>query len=590
MQAKTPKYIRYLCVESEQELHKWVTAIRIAKNGRHLYTNYRSVVEEIAHADIDILTSKRFSGAESGGNQNIVSHHPTSNPTGNTASKLGEIQASSNPRVPQTLQVEGGRDNRTALTNSNNYLSSPARTPSSENKSFDSALSSGIVSDISSIANPSASSEYSEFSASEMDSSIDNSMTSSNRMIGADDTTPVNTIQRHQSHSTTLDNSLRRSMSRTSKSSSPDTASTSSGCLSDRGSSSGGSGSQPFMPNGVVSHDATKSKSPRQQNNAGGFDTDYHVGGTIKKRPPVLTSTSKIANPRIPLTNTTWGLVARDSDEDEISSLGNSADSISDSSSGRGGNIRIGGGGTLLRCSTGIRKNSQNNNVSQSIISSNVTNVNTLNRDGIELHTRSSENNQFIVSNNEMRSIYSDRNSVNSSNPASIVQVQVHNNPNEHRIHNTHMQENIDIISEEFEQRLNNGYGENQPLNPIASKPSDIPTGGVDDDIPLPPPPRPESTQVLSSLTYDARQSVQTSSRDEVDDLPPPPPPEIYEQLNFQNQLNGCLNNGLLQQGIVQSCEQPKHESYQPSHNAMKTQLPHTLPPSSLKSPQVNII
>ena len=75
MQAKTPKYIRYLCVESEQELHKWVTAIRIAKNGRHLYTNYRSVVEEIAHADIDILTSKRFSGAESGGNQNIVSHH-----------------------------------------------------------------------------------------------------------------------------------------------------------------------------------------------------------------------------------------------------------------------------------------------------------------------------------------------------------------------------------------------------------------------------------------------------------------------------------------------------------------------------------
>jgi hypothetical protein len=228
-------------------------------------------------------------------------------------------------------------------------------------------------------------------------------------------------------------------MSRTSKSSSPDTASTSSGCLSDRGSSSGGSGSQPFMPNGV-SHHATKSQSPHQQNNAGGFDTDYHVGGTIKKRPPVLTSTSKIANPRIPLTNTTWGLVARDSDEDEISSLGNSADSISDSSSGRGGNIRIGGGGTLLRCSTGIRKNSQNNNVSQSIISSNVTNVNTLNRDGIELHTRSSETNQFIVSNNEMRSIYRDRNSVNSSNPASIVQVQVHNSPNEHRIHNTHMQ------------------------------------------------------------------------------------------------------------------------------------------------------
>ena len=156
--------------------------------------------------------------------------------------------------------------------------------------------------------------------------------------------------------------------------------------------------------------------------------------------------------------------------------------------------------------------------------------------------------------------------------------------------HGVKQQENIDIISEEFEQRLNNGYGENQQSNPFVSKPSDMPTGGVEDDIPLPPPPRPESTQVISSLTYDSHQGVQTSSRDEVDDLPPPPPPEIYEQLNFQNRMNGHLSNGLLQQGIVQSCEQPKHESYQPSHNAIKPQLPHILPPSSLKSPQVNIV
>ena len=105
IQAKTPKYIRYLCLDTENELHQWVTGIRIAKNGKQIYDNYRSIEEEITHADIDILTSKRFSG----NNQN----NPTNNESCNNSSK--EIS-----------------------------------TPSSENKSFDSALSSGIVSDISS--------------------------------------------------------------------------------------------------------------------------------------------------------------------------------------------------------------------------------------------------------------------------------------------------------------------------------------------------------------------------------------------------------------------------------------------------------
>ena len=61
IQAKNPKYIRYLCVDSQKELHQWVTGIRMAKNGRHLHDNYRGLVEEITHADIDILMGKRGS-------------------------------------------------------------------------------------------------------------------------------------------------------------------------------------------------------------------------------------------------------------------------------------------------------------------------------------------------------------------------------------------------------------------------------------------------------------------------------------------------------------------------------------------------
>ena len=90
IQAKNPKYIRYLCSDTEIELNKWVTGIRLAKYGRTLYENYRSVlienqpaatqnsfplfslslflpfcgraiIEEIAHEDIDRLASARLS-------------------------------------------------------------------------------------------------------------------------------------------------------------------------------------------------------------------------------------------------------------------------------------------------------------------------------------------------------------------------------------------------------------------------------------------------------------------------------------------------------------------------------------------------
>merc|ERR1719431_2331691 len=101
IQAKNPKYIKYLCVDTQKELHEWVTGIRIAKNGRHLFDNYRGIVEEITHADIDILTSKRFS---------IDSIRPAERSSG---------------------------------------LICQVVTPCSENKSLASALSSGIESDMS---------------------------------------------------------------------------------------------------------------------------------------------------------------------------------------------------------------------------------------------------------------------------------------------------------------------------------------------------------------------------------------------------------------------------------------------------------
>ena len=263
IQAKSPKYTKYLCVESERELHQWVTAIRIAKNSKQLYDNYRGIEEEITHADIDILTSKRFSstantpsgggGGNAGGNASAVAKHNIS---------TGGLMA---PPPAAT--------------------SSPARTPMSENKSFDSALSSGIISD----AGCSSQSE------------------AGNSNIPDSEVTPVNTIQRHPGHNQSASsigssnqNSLQRSMSRSSNSSS-------SGCLSS------GSG-QPFVPNGL------------SLDHSGGFDSDYPMGGTIKKRPQ---NGSSAGVARLPLTNTTWGLVSgtnvsHDEEEEEQSSSSNS--------------------------------------------------------------------------------------------------------------------------------------------------------------------------------------------------------------------------------------------------------------------------
>merc|ERR1711962_284545 len=214
IQAKNPKYIKYLCVDTQKELHEWVTGIRIAKNGRHLFENYRGIVEEITHADIDILTSKRFSINSASGLKNLSS------------------------------PVEKGVD-----------VVDKALTPSSENKSLASALSSGIESDMSQSSSKGKASE--ESLSMEVEAVVERSSSG---------VTSVGTLERPGFN-------LRRSFSRSSRSSS------SSGCLSDNG----GFG--------------------------GGFESDFPAGGTIKKRPT--------ATARLPLTTTTWGLVRESDDHPE---------------------------------------------------------------------------------------------------------------------------------------------------------------------------------------------------------------------------------------------------------------------------------
>lgn len=45
-QPKSIKYIKFLCADDQQTMHRWVLAIRMIKYGRQLLNNYRSVVED----------------------------------------------------------------------------------------------------------------------------------------------------------------------------------------------------------------------------------------------------------------------------------------------------------------------------------------------------------------------------------------------------------------------------------------------------------------------------------------------------------------------------------------------------------------
>ncbi len=436
IQAKTPKYIRYLCVDTERELHQWVTGIRVAKNGKQIYENHRSIEEEITHADIDILTSKRFSV-----------NAPNSLPIANGASgSNGNVVA---------VKLGGG----SGIT----PTSSPARTPSSENKSLDSALSSGIVSDANS---PSASS--SQFSSIAEDSSSEAAAAAN----GSDSNTPVNTIDRHQRsihhhHASIGRGGPRPPSSRSSNSSS------SSGCLTD---------SRASLQDG-------------SQSGGGGFDADFPAGGTIKKRPSGAAGSA--AQARIPLTSTTWGMLANSDGAPAAAAGGSDSDSVVDVAGAP--NVRVGGGGTLLR--SAVRQSLRKQQHQINGIDGN-GGGGTLRRSNGSLDSEGG----------------SSSNSSNSrQNSHQVITAEVH------RIPQQQQQQQVDPLSAQFESSLqmHQQHPQQQP------QPS---------DPPLPPPPRDESLDCLAMTTS-------IMSEGGFDDLPPPPP-ELQQQQQLQQQQCNAANTG----------------------------------------------
>ncbi|XP_072930424.1 uncharacterized protein pico isoform X4 [Epargyreus clarus] len=112
-QPKSLKYIKFLCAEDQRSLDRWINAMRIAKHGRQLLENYRSLVEDLTHEDLDHLAQARSCS---------ISSIPTKTNAGTSSTAAPAQSASSNASVAVS-ETSSGRHSRASSSSSSGCLS-----------------------------------------------------------------------------------------------------------------------------------------------------------------------------------------------------------------------------------------------------------------------------------------------------------------------------------------------------------------------------------------------------------------------------------------------------------------------------------
>lgn len=112
--------IKMLCAEDLESLEKWVMAIRVAKYGKQLLDNYRTLVDDLASEELDKFSSNRSNSIGS-----IISSVPSQ--CSNESNNNNNSMASSN-----------GRSSRASSSSSSGCLSD-------ENNAFDSDFPTGTI-------------------------------------------------------------------------------------------------------------------------------------------------------------------------------------------------------------------------------------------------------------------------------------------------------------------------------------------------------------------------------------------------------------------------------------------------------------
>lgn len=162
LQAKSSKYIKYLCAEDPRTLAQWVMGIRIAKSGRRLLDNYRSLVEDLAQEDIDMLASSRSFSIASMANQSSVGGGGSQGPSQATtpSSESRSLDSCLAPSLtPSVVDGEEGDDAHSSAGSSSQDtpVNTLGRAPvwrQDSLKSGSSSSSSGCLSERSSAGTP----------------------------------------------------------------------------------------------------------------------------------------------------------------------------------------------------------------------------------------------------------------------------------------------------------------------------------------------------------------------------------------------------------------------------------------------------
>ncbi|GBP97037.1 Ras-associated and pleckstrin homology domains-containing protein 1 [Eumeta japonica] len=112
-QPKSVKFIKFLCADDQQTLERWVTAIRIAKHGRQLLDNYRTLVEELTQDDLDHLAHARSCSITSIPTKTGVVPGSISSPAQSTMSNISVANS----------DISSGRHSRASSSSSSGCLS-----------------------------------------------------------------------------------------------------------------------------------------------------------------------------------------------------------------------------------------------------------------------------------------------------------------------------------------------------------------------------------------------------------------------------------------------------------------------------------
>ncbi|XP_072375778.1 uncharacterized protein pico isoform X2 [Diabrotica undecimpunctata] len=137
---KSTKYIKYLCAEDQNTLERWMVGMRIAKFGKQLMDNYRSLIDELAQEDLDILAHARSCSVSSIAVQSFPSTVTT--PTqGYQSSEAG--YGTQSETYSTSTDLSSGRHSRASSSSSSGCMSDGA--PSSCENAFDSEFPTGTI-------------------------------------------------------------------------------------------------------------------------------------------------------------------------------------------------------------------------------------------------------------------------------------------------------------------------------------------------------------------------------------------------------------------------------------------------------------